>query len=89
MYIDPYEKFIHKPVKKVAPPTPIVPAERVKRPKPELVVVNRSIKLTSEKVKAMRLLRAQGVTTTTIAHRFSVSESTARRAVKGQAWKNV
>lgn len=33
MYVDPYERFVHKPVARKPPPMPIVPRERVAGPK--------------------------------------------------------
>jgi hypothetical protein len=60
---------------------------------PVTIAVNRQrgdgIKLTSDKVKAIRQLRAAGVTYDQIAEEFEVVRETVRAACIGRTWKNV
>lgn len=50
---------------------------------------NGNAKLTPEVVGVMRTLRGAGYTYTQIAKRIGVSESTVRRAAKGQSWSHL
>lgn len=74
---------IHKRLMRLCPiPAPIVERERPQRWPP-----TPTAKLSPERVKTLRRLRAEGVTLVALARRFHVATSTVWRAVHGETWR--